>query len=863
MTNTAAAFDNVAIGYQTALGTGAFGRNVAIGSTAGRSLDAATDNVLIGQTAGSGLQSGVNNVIVGRAAGSNGLVENRMSIVGANACTQCSVGDNSSIGYQSLFNTTSGINNTALGQYSQYSNLVGSWNTSAGQYSQWGTNAGTASHYQNTSFGAYSLYQIRASANRNIALGYKAVIDSITGSDNIAIGDSIDLPSRTASNQGTIGNVIYIIGGMGHSTTVGTGRVGIGVNAPDASAQLDLTSTTKGFLVPRMTQTQRDAIVSPATGLQIYDITNAGFYWYNGAAWVPLSSAGGTGTDNANAGSFYRLVIPSSQAIKTIANGLYMLVDSTTNTNAITVKIDTASMFPVIRGTLPPAGALTIGTAITSGNAYRALFEGSGNTLSELSGYSFDGVRRLSIPDIGMYKIGTNVGLYMPNQTSFPNSMFIGDSIINMAAGASLNLVVGTNAGKAITTAVSNVFIGPRSGQATTSATNSVAVGDASLFGQTNTATNNTAVGKSAMQGTTTASNNTAVGASALLNNVTGAQNIAIGTTALNANTASDNVGVGFQAVYQNASGTNNTGVGSGVFTGTGGNNFSTNTGLGYFVGHSVTTGSSNTGVGASALLNITSGGSNTALGASSAAGITTGGNNLILGDNIGTLAAAQSNTTVIGNNGIRSVWINGNRNAIIGGSITNTDTAARGATVTVNGTFKIETVGAAASTSKDSALVIENGLVKYVRDDATLSVNTTDVGNVGIGEDDLMTYTVPAAQLSTANDRIEFEGVYNFTGANSKTLKLYFGAQLLTQVGAGITTAFITIKGTIFRTGAATQKANITMVSSSATYQYNVDISTPAETLSGTVVLKSTGTGTADNDIVQKSFVVNFKPAP
>jgi len=606
MTNTAAAFDNVMVGYQTGLGTGAFGRNTGIGSTALRSIDAGTDNTGVGQGALSGVQSGVNNTVMGRAAASNGLVQNRLSIFGANACTQCAVGDNSSIGYQSLFQMTNGANNTALGEYSQYSNLLGNWNTSGGQYSQWGTNSGTASHYQNTSFGAYSLYQVRNAANRNIAIGYKAIIDSITGSDNIAIGDSLDLPSRTGSDQGTIGNVVYIIGGMGHGTTVGPGRVGIGVNAPAASAKLDVTSTTQGFLMPRMTQTQRDAISSPATGLMIYDITNAGYYWYNGSAWVPVASGGGSGTDNTNAGSFYRLVIPSSQAIKTIAPGLDLLADSTTNTNAITIKVDTTTMFPQIRGTLPPAGGLTIGAAISGGAAYSTLFEGSGNTLSELTGYKFDGVKRQYIPDAGSYRIGTNVGLYIPNQTSFPNSMFAGDSIINMASGASLNATFGTNAGKSITTAVSNAFFGPRAGQATTSATNSVAVGDAALFGQTNTATNNTAVGKSAMQGTTTASNNTAVGASALLNNVTGAQNVAIGTTALNSNTASDNTAIGFQAGYQNASGINNTSVGSGAMTGVGGNNFSNNTAVGYKAMNAITTGSGNIAIGDSAARSLT-----------------------------------------------------------------------------------------------------------------------------------------------------------------------------------------------------------------------------------------------------------------
>src|SRR5690606_7311868 len=46
-----------------------------------------------------------------------------------------------------------------------------------------------------------------------------------------------------------------------------TGAVAIGVASPDASSLLDLTSTTQGFLPPRMDETQRDAIASPATGL--------------------------------------------------------------------------------------------------------------------------------------------------------------------------------------------------------------------------------------------------------------------------------------------------------------------------------------------------------------------------------------------------------------------------------------------------------------------------------------------------------------------------------------------------------------------------------------------------------------------
>jgi hypothetical protein len=63
--------------------------------------------------------------------------------------------------------------------------------------------------------------------------------------------------------------------------TAFTQNVGIGTNTPNTSAQLDISSTTKGLLPPRMTQAQRNAIVSPAPGLLVYqtDLT-AGYYYY-------------------------------------------------------------------------------------------------------------------------------------------------------------------------------------------------------------------------------------------------------------------------------------------------------------------------------------------------------------------------------------------------------------------------------------------------------------------------------------------------------------------------------------------------------------------------------------------------------
>ena len=67
-----------------------------------------------------------------------------------------------------------------------------------------------------------------------------------------------------------------------------SGSVGIGTTTPNISAALDVQSTDKGILVPRMTTAQRNAIASPASGLMIYQVDgNAGFYFNKGTPAAP------------------------------------------------------------------------------------------------------------------------------------------------------------------------------------------------------------------------------------------------------------------------------------------------------------------------------------------------------------------------------------------------------------------------------------------------------------------------------------------------------------------------------------------------------------------------------------------------
>jgi hypothetical protein len=62
-------------------------------------------------------------------------------------------------------------------------------------------------------------------------------------------------------------------------------QIGIGTDVPATCAELDISSTTKGFLPPRMTTAQRNSISTPIAGLTIYNLTNSTFEVYNGTSW--------------------------------------------------------------------------------------------------------------------------------------------------------------------------------------------------------------------------------------------------------------------------------------------------------------------------------------------------------------------------------------------------------------------------------------------------------------------------------------------------------------------------------------------------------------------------------------------------
>jgi hypothetical protein len=101
-------------------------------------------------------------------------------------------------------------------------------------------------------------------------------------------------------------------------------QVGIGTTNPEVSSILDIHSTNKGFLLPRLTTAQRDAISLPATGLLIYNTTTSIFNFYN-SGWKDFNTGlvlpinGGTGIANSNAST---LALPGGFATTLTTTGL-------------------------------------------------------------------------------------------------------------------------------------------------------------------------------------------------------------------------------------------------------------------------------------------------------------------------------------------------------------------------------------------------------------------------------------------------------------------------------------------------------------------------------------------------------------
>lgn len=262
-------------------------------------------------------------------------------------------------------------------------------------------------------------------------------------------------------------------------------NVGIGTTKPDQSALLDLSSQTKGLLIPRMTLEQRHTIQNPANGLMVYQTDFlSGFYYFDGKNWAPLTSA----INNNSVAD---------------ANNWGLLGNA--GTSAATNFIGTTDAQDLV---FKVGGQRSGRITVTNGSTFLGYVSGLNNSGGDNTG------------------VGT--------QTLNANTTGFGNSAIGRFA--LLSNTVGEY----------NMGIGRAALYSNTTGSNNAGIGAGALF-TNQTGSDNLAIGASAMYLNQSGNSNVAIGASSLFQ-VTGSNNIGIGRSTGSNKNGSGNIYIGYTA---------------------------------------------------------------------------------------------------------------------------------------------------------------------------------------------------------------------------------------------------------------------------------------------------------------------------
>jgi len=219
--------------------------------------------------------TGYSNVAIGASALYDNMFKSNLVAVGDSALYNNHAAYNTALGSKTLYTNTSGEANTAVGYNALYTNTFGEANTAVG----------------------YNALYHNKNGSKNTAYGYEAgkyIADGSGqndhGNNNIFIGAETKSLNNNDTNQIVIGydatgngSNSVVIGNNNITKTELKGSVGIGTANPAAGAALEVSSTNKGFLPPRVADI--NAISYPVEGLIIYDISSQCLRHYNGDRW--------------------------------------------------------------------------------------------------------------------------------------------------------------------------------------------------------------------------------------------------------------------------------------------------------------------------------------------------------------------------------------------------------------------------------------------------------------------------------------------------------------------------------------------------------------------------------------------------
>lgn len=268
-------------------------------------------------------------------------------------------------------------------------------------------------------------------------------------------------------------------------------HVGIGTSTPDTSATLDVSSTSKGLLIPRMTTTQRLAIGAPAQGLLVYDLEAGQFYSFVNQSWITLLGS------RVGAGLNTNLAVGDSALLNIIAG-----VDN--------IAIGSKALYTTEYGDYNVA----IGYNTLANNTWGHENTGIGNNSlqdNEVGNYNTAlGAESLQSNTSGNYNTALGAGSLNLNTTGYSNAALGNAALYD-------NLVGHSNSGLGSYALRNNVDGDSNTG-----------IGQDALYTAT-TGNANTGVGSKASYDISTGSYNTSVGQSSLKVLGTGSYNTALG----------------------------------------------------------------------------------------------------------------------------------------------------------------------------------------------------------------------------------------------------------------------------------------------------------------------------------------------
>jgi hypothetical protein len=465
---------------------------------------------------------------------------------------------------------------------------------------------------------------------------------------------------------------------------------GVGVNTdnsnPDASAILDVKSTTQGMLVPRMTQAQRNLIASPATGLLVYQTDGtAGFYFYNGTAWTSLSTASTSWETTGNTGT--------TEGTNFIGN-----IDN----KALEFRVNN------VRGGYISNSSFGLNTfwGNSSGRNTTPSFGTNGNWNTGI------GHNSLTSNTTGHANTAVGIAALRYNTTGIHNTAIGADVLEN-------------------NTGIDNTAVGSQALRTNTSGNYNVAIGRFAGFNNTNGGANYF-LGYQAGFNNTTGSANYFSGYQAGFSNTTSANNHFAGYQAGYLNTTgSGNYFSGYQTGYFNTGGLNN------YFSGNSAGRNNTTGNFNYFSGNNAasanTTGSFNVVIGNSALFNGTGHSEVTVIGSGADIGSTNRTNVTALGAGVNGTMIDQNNMVRIGNGNVTRTDLAGQLKVNAQSATTNfTLPTSRGTSGQILAT---DGAGATSWANVNDASTLTTGTLP----DARLSTNVTTQGNTFNGANQLV----------------------------------------------------------------------------------------------------------------------------